>query len=212
MKKVITEREVIAFAKTGGREFSISPNDLVTPLAVDAAKSRGIVFVTESAKSVSSSKNFLRAGDSIAIGSDHTGFEMKKNVIERLKQKNFVVVDVGTNSNESCDYPDFARLVALKIQKKECNAGILIDATGIPSAITANKFKGIIAATCFNEFSARSSREHNNSNLLVIGARALGEETIYSILEVWLSTPFLGERHAKRLEKIFAIEKQNFKG
>lgn len=212
MKKVITEREILAFAKTGGREFLISPHDLVTPLAFDAAKSRGIVFVTESAKTISSPKYFLRPGDSIAIGSDHTGFALKKNVIERLKNKNFVVADVGTNSGESCDYPDFARQVALKVQKKECNAGILIDATGIPSAITANKFKGIIAATCYNEFSAKSSREHNNANVLVVGAKTLGEETIYSLLDVWLATPFLGDRHAKRLEKILAIEKQNFKG
>lgn len=211
MKKLITEREIISFAKTGGREFIISPEDLVTPLAADAAKSRGIFFVKDGSKQSSASKNFLSAGSSIAIGCDHTGFNLKKSIIEKLKQKNFTIVDVGTNSAESCDYPDFARMVALKVQKQECTAGILIDATGIPSAITANKFKGIIAATCYNEFSARSSREHNNSNVLVLGAKSLGEETCFSILSVWLSTPFLGDRHAKRLDKIFAIEKQNFK-
>ncbi|OGU34393.1 MAG: ribose 5-phosphate isomerase B, partial [Ignavibacteria bacterium GWB2_35_6b] len=124
-----------------------------------------------------------------------------------LKDKNFDIIDVGTNSKESCDYPDFAIAVAKKVGMKEVRFGILIDATGIPSAITANKFPGIRAATCYNEFSAKSAREHNNANIIVLGAKTLGEETIKSILDTWFKTNFAGERHQKRLNKITEVEK-----
>lgn len=96
----------------------------------------------------------------------------------------------------------------MKVKNGEVDFAVLVDATGIPSAITANKIPGIRACTCYNEFSARSGREHNNGNVLVMGARTLGEETIKSILEVWLNTPFGGERHQRRLDKITAIEKE----
>jgi len=98
--------------------------------------------------------------------------------------------------------------VAKSISRGETDYGILIDATGIPSAIAANKIKGIRAATCFNTFTARSSRAHNNSNILVVGAKALGEETIKLIVDEWLSTQFEGGRHQKRLDKITDIEKE----
>jgi ribose 5-phosphate isomerase B len=96
----------------------------------------------------------------------------------------------------------------LKVKNGETDFAVLIDATGIPSSITANKIPGIRACTCYNEFSARSAREHNNGNVLVMGAKTLGEETIKSILEVWLDTPFGGGRHQRRLDKITAIEKE----
>ena len=95
---------------------------------------------------------------------------------------------------------------AKKVKERSVDWGIIIDATGIPSAITANKLKGIRAATCYNEFSARSAREHNNANILVIGAKAIGEETAKSILDAWLTTNFGGGRHQRRLDKITQIE------
>ncbi len=147
----------------------------------------------------------------IIIGSDHTGFEMKSKLIVFLNKKSLSVLDVGTKSGESCDYPDFAFEVGKKVALNDADRGILLDATGIPSCITANKIPGIRAATCYNEFSAKSSREHNNSNILVLGAKTLGEETIYSIVDVWLKTNFLGERHQRRLDKITGIEKQFLK-
>lgn len=143
----------------------------------------------------------------MAIGCDHTGFSLKNLLIPILSKEGYEIIDVGTNDETSCDYPDFALKVAEEVSQGKVSFGILIDATGIPSSITANKLPGIRAATCYNEFSARSSREHNNANILVIGAKAIGEETTKSIMQVWLNSSFLGERHQKRLDKITEIEK-----
>ncbi|MBA4405779.1 ribose 5-phosphate isomerase B [bacterium] len=144
----------------------------------------------------------------ICIGSDHTGVKMKKILHDYLKQKGFELIDIGAFTEDAVDYPDIAYKVANSVVIGEVKFGIIIDATGIPSAITANKIPGIRAATCYNEFTAKSSREHNDANILVVGARALGEETIKSIADVWLSSKFLGDRHQKRLDKIKAIEEK----
>ncbi|NOX17320.1 MAG: ribose 5-phosphate isomerase B [Chlorobi bacterium] len=144
----------------------------------------------------------------IAIGSDHTGYQLKGVIAKYLSDKGFGVLDCGTFSEESCDYPDFANEVAQKVVQKQVRFGVMIDATGIPSAITANKIAGIRAATCYNEFSAKSAREHNNANMLVLGAKTLGEETIKSIVDKWIATDFAGGRHQRRLDKITAIEKR----
>ena len=109
---------------------------------------------------------------------------------------------------KSCDYPDFAEAVSEKVQLGKVDCGLIIDATGIPSAITANKLEGIRAATCYNEFSAKSARSHNDANVLVLGAKTLGEETIKSIVDVWLNTSFEGGRHQRRLDKITGIERK----
>jgi len=146
----------------------------------------------------------------IAIGSDHTGFRIKNVISKILSEKGYEIIDVGTYDEKSCDYPDFAFAVARKVRENEVKFGIIIDATGIPSSITANKLKGIRAATCYNEFSTSSAREHNNANILVLGAKSLGEETIKSILETWLNTKFGGGRHQRRLNKITEIENNNF--
>ncbi|MGD8780991.1 MAG: ribose 5-phosphate isomerase B [Ignavibacteria bacterium] len=143
----------------------------------------------------------------IAVGSDHTGFDIKEILKKFLTDRKYEVIDCGTFDRNSCDYPDFAMEVSKKVVLREVCVGILIDATGIPSAITANKFPGIRASTCYNEFSAFSSRSHNDANVLVLGAKTLGEETIKSIVNVWLKTEFEGGRHQKRLNKITALEK-----
>ncbi|KAB2838340.1 MAG: ribose 5-phosphate isomerase B [Melioribacteraceae bacterium] len=173
---------------------------------MDRIKSSKIQIVKKK-KDENEKEDILPDNNRIAIGGDHTGYEIKEVLKKFLKDKNFDVIDVGTNSKESCDYPDFAIAVAKKVAIKEARFGILIDATGIPSAITANKFPGIRAATCYNEFSAKSAREHNNANIIVLGAKTLGEETIKSILDTWLKTGFAGERHQKRLNKISDVEK-----
>ena len=129
-------------------------------------------------------------------------------LIKYLTEKNYRVYDSGTFDEKSCDYPDIAEDVADKVRLENTDCGILIDATGIPSAITANKLEGIRAATCYNEFSAKSSRSHNDANVLVLGAKSLGEETIKSITEIWLNSPFDGGRHQKRLDKITGIERK----
>ena len=127
-----------------------------------------------------------------------------------LLEKGYEILDVGTFDENPADYPDLAKIVASRVANGEFNFGILIDASGIPSAIVANKFKGIRAATCYNTFSAKSSRAHNNANVLVVGARALGEETIKIIVDEWLSTKFEGGRHQKRLDKLNDIENETF--
>ncbi|MCW8850073.1 MAG: RpiB/LacA/LacB family sugar-phosphate isomerase, partial [Melioribacteraceae bacterium] len=127
-----------------------------------------------------------------------------------LKDQGYEIIDVGTFDEASCDYPDFAIKVSQLVTSGEVYFGIILDATGIPSSITANKVSKIRAATCYNEFSARSAREHNNANVLVMGAKTLGEETIKSILYVWLNSEFLGDRHQRRLDKITELENKKY--
>jgi ribose 5-phosphate isomerase B len=142
----------------------------------------------------------------IAIGSDHAGFRLKEKIKEFLRSKGYEVLDFGTNSTESTHYPIFAKEVARAIQRREADFGILICGSGIGMCITANKFKGIRAALCLNEYMARMSRRHNNANILCLGDRVLGEELALSIVSAWLSEEFEGGRHQKRLELIQEIE------
>ena len=212
MKKLLTERDIYNAAKESSI-ILISRDDILTPSARDKIKELGLTIVDKDeaeklGDNISDSSKKVRL-NKIVLGSDHTGFKMKNILSKVLTEKGYHLIDVGTYDEKSCDYPDFAFAAAKKVQAGEADSGILIDATGIPSAITANKLNGIRAATCYNEFSVKSAREHNDANILVIGARALGEETIKSILEVWLSTKFSGGRHQKRLDKISGIEKNN---
>ncbi len=210
MKKLLTERDVDALFKMGSKSINVTKDVLITSLALDRAKSLGLnIEYGIQYKKESSTKNTSDAWvfTKVAIGSDHTGFSAKLEVIKYLSSIGVMCTDVGCISEESCDYPDFAILVSQKVLRKEVDAGIILDATGIPSCITSNKFRGIRSATCYNEFSALSARSHNNSNIICLGAKTLGIETIKSILKVWLSTSFEGGRHQKRLDKITAIEK-----
>ena len=118
------------------------------------------------------------------------------------------MLDVGTNSEDACDYPDYAYAVARIVAKGEAWRGIMIDATGVASSIVCNKVPGVRAAACFNEFVAQSSREHNDANVLTLGAKVLGPELIKSVVRVWLETWFGGGRHKKRVDKISDVEKR----
>lgn len=211
MKKLITELDVLKLHEAGVKIIPVGENEILTPLAKDRVKDLGLKIVTkEEAARIDNAENFLNTSVRLkkaAIGSDHTGFKVKNILSKILTEKGFEVIDVGTFDEKSCDYPDFAFAVAEKVQSLTVDFGIVVDATGIPSAITANKLRGIRAATCYNEFSTRSAREHNNANVLVLGAKALGEETIKFILEVWLNTNFGGGRHQRRLDKISDIER-----
>lgn len=210
MKKVITERDIINLEKKGIQILVKTKDTLITPLAYDRIRSSKFTIVekdiTHNPQSSGLATNQQKKFQKISIGSDHTGFKVKIMISRILSEQGYQINDVGTFDEKSCDYPDFARLVAECVVAGESDCGILIDATGIPSAITANKMRGIRAATCYNSFSAKSSRAHNNSNVLVLGAKALGEETIKQIVLDWLSTEFEGGRHQKRLDKITEIE------
>ncbi len=144
----------------------------------------------------------------VAIGSDHAGYRLKEVIKTRLKELGHEVLDLGTDSEESTHYPLFARDVSLAVQEGRADRGVLICGTGIGMSITANKFRGIRAALCCNEYMARMSRLHNDANVLCMGSRVVGEELAISILEVWLDTPFGGGRHEERVELILDIEKK----
>jgi len=149
----------------------------------------------------------LHQTKTIAIGSDHAGFAAKENVNSLLTELGYQVKDFGCFSLESVHYPEFGALVARAVSRGEYEKGILICGTGIGMSIVANKFSGIRAALCHDEFTAAASREHNDANILVLGARVLDEEKINAIVKIWLNTAFGGERHAQRLDMISEIEK-----
>jgi ribose 5-phosphate isomerase B len=147
----------------------------------------------------------------IGIASDHGGFELKEEVKAYLKSAGHESIDMGTVNEDSVDYPDYGVLVAEKVSKGDFEKGILICGTGIGMSIVANKFRGVRAALANDLFSARFCREHTDANILVIGGRIVGKELAREIVRTWLETPYAKGRHQRRLEKIEALEKKNFK-
>ena len=141
----------------------------------------------------------------IIIGSDHAGFDLK----EALKESFDGMVDVGTYSEDSVDYPDFAAKAARAVSSGEFERGILICGSGMGMSIVANKFSGVRAALCTDIDTARMSRMHNDANILVLAGRRTGVKTAAAIVKVWLDTPFEGGRHKRRLDKIKNIEEEN---
>lgn len=144
----------------------------------------------------------------IALGADHAGYELKDQIKQHLQSKGIEVQDEGTSSPESVDYPDFAAKVALDVQRRRAELGILVCGSGIGMAIAANKVAGIRAANVSSEYEAQMSREHNNANVLALGARIVKPEVALGIVDKWLATGFAGGRHERRVEKITDIEKQ----
>ena len=143
----------------------------------------------------------------IALGCDHGGWELK-NIIEGvLKSLDIEVVDMGTGNEDSVDYPDYGEKVAKAVSHGEVDRGIAVCGTGIGMSIVANKYPGVRAALCHDSFTARMSRLHNDSNVLVLGGRVTGREVAVEMLKQWLATPFEGGRHKRRLDKIDHIEK-----
>lgn len=144
----------------------------------------------------------------LAIGSDHGGIDLKEQVIKHLEGKGIQVKDFGTNSTDSCDYPDYALPVAEAVVNKEFDLGILICGTGIGISIAANKVPGVRAALCSDTFSAHATREHNDANILAMGARVVGTGLALDIVDAFLNAEFEGDRHVGRLNKIKAIEQK----
>jgi ribose 5-phosphate isomerase B len=148
----------------------------------------------------------------VAIGSDHGGFTMKEVLISELKTDGYEVIDCGTFNQDACDYPDFALEVAKLVNTGKAWRGVMIDGAGIGSCMVANKVPHVRAAMCYDLSSAMNSREHNDANLLTLGAGLIGTSLAKQILKTWLSTEFGGGRHAKRVDKIVSIEQQFLKG
>ncbi|NFV14397.1 ribose 5-phosphate isomerase B [Clostridium sporogenes] len=143
----------------------------------------------------------------IALGSDHAGLPLKNEIIKHLKDKGMEIEDFGTYTEESCDYPDYAKKVAEKVAAKEFDFGILVCGTGIGISIAANKVKGIRAALCSDTFSAHACREHNNANILALGQRVVGVGLALDIVDNFLNAKFQGGRHENRINKMMEIEK-----
>ena len=147
----------------------------------------------------------------IAIGCDHAGFAIKNVIIEHITKKGYDVVDVGTNSADSCHYPIYAHALCEKIQSGECELGILVCGTGIGMSIAANKHKGIRAACCSDTFSARLTREHNDANILCFGARVVGEGLALDLVDAFLSAEYLNNgNHVRRVSMLKDIEDEKF--
>ncbi len=144
----------------------------------------------------------------IALGSDHGGLSLKKEIIKHLESKNIEVMDFGTHTENSCDYPDYALKVAEEVVAQNFELGILICGTGIGISISANKVPGIRAALCHDTFSAHSTREHNNANILTLGERVVGRGLALDIVDAFINAKFEGDRHQKRIDKITEIEKK----
>lgn len=142
----------------------------------------------------------------IAIGSDHAGFELKKEIISLLNDLGIESIDYGTNGTESVDYPDIGIKVSEAVSDNKIERGILICGTGVGMSIVANKFPGVRASLCNDLFTAKMSRLHNDANILVLGGRIVGKDLAKEIVKTWINTPFEGERHCIRLNKIAQIE------
>ena len=148
----------------------------------------------------------------VFVGADHRGFELKKKVDEFLKRLGHDVVDVGTHvQGVDCDYPPIAYEVATPVAKNPDSTGILLCMSGIGHCIAANKVPGAYAALCYTKEAAALSRQHNNANILVVGSKFVDESTMFEMIKVWLSTPFEGGRHLRRIEQIKKIEKEFLK-
>jgi len=144
----------------------------------------------------------------IAVGTDHRGFAIRTKVVELVEQLGHEVQDVGTFSVDAVDYPDIAAQVAEKVSHGEVDRGILVCGKGLGMCIAANKFHGVRAAPCHDDLTAEMSRRHNDANILCLSADLLGERLIDRMIELWLSTPFEGGRHARRVQKILELEQQ----
>ncbi len=142
----------------------------------------------------------------IAIGNDHAAVDMKNTVAKHLRDLGYEVVNFGTDTGESCDYPVYGKRVADAVASGKCDLGVLICGTGIGISLAANKVKGIRAVACSEPYSAKMARAHNNANIVCFGARVIGEATALEIIDAFLSSSFEGGRHSRRVDMITAIE------
>jgi ribose 5-phosphate isomerase B len=148
----------------------------------------------------------------IAVASDHRGYSIKGKILALIVELGHEAIDMGTDSPESVDYPDFGVKVARAISEKSAERGILICGTGMGMCITANKFQGVRACTCHDDLTAEMSRRHNDANVLCLSADLLGDRLVNRMVEIWLKTEFEAGRHARRIEKINRIEGESKAG
>jgi len=205
-RPVLTTRE-LEDTPDGG-EIAIAPDTLITPLARDEVERRKIILRVAEASKQSAHSHFGRV---VALGADHGGFALKEDLKTYVRDWGYTPLDLGTSSIEAVDYPDFAEAVANAVVRGDAWRGVVIDSAGIGSSIAANKVPGARAALCYDRATARNSREHNDANILSLGARLIPADAAREILAVWLETDFGGGRHQKRVDKIRAIEDRHRK-
>ncbi|MBZ0278718.1 MAG: ribose 5-phosphate isomerase B [Anaerolineae bacterium] len=198
-RPIIDEEAINAVPE--GSTLTIPAGALVTPLARTAALTRRVTLLPAD-HTASEPDN-----QTIAIGADHGGYALKE-ALKTMLQGKYTVIDCGTNGPESVDYPDFALAVAELVSSGRAWRGIMIDGAGIGSCMVANKVPGVRAAMCYDHATAVNSREHNNANLLTLGAGLIGMNLAKQIVETWLNTPFGGGRHANRVDKIMSVERR----
>ncbi len=203
MKRVITAVDIPAAG-----DLRVPVGSIVTASARDVATARGVRILEVPEDQVSA----LAPPDrTLAIGADHGGFRLKETLKPIIEGLGFQIRDVGVNEEKPADYPDLALKVAELVAGGTASRGVVIDGAGIGSSIAANKVPGVRAALCYDKASARNSREHNDSNVLTLGARLLTESQAEEVLRTWLATPFAGGRHQARVQKILDIERQYLK-
>jgi ribose 5-phosphate isomerase B len=173
------------------------------PPAARAATGAGVEAVGGASAGGSSATGASRR---IALGADHGGYALKTKLVDHLRRAGWEIEDCGTHATEACDYPDFAHAVGSAVASGRCRAGVVVDGAGIGSAMVANKVPGVRASLCYDLSSARNAREHNHANVLTLGAGLIGEALAVQIVDTWLATPWGGDRHARRVEKIMQVE------
>ncbi len=212
-QRPLIDEEIVRRMPPGSQQI-ISKNSILTPLARQVALERQIRFEYDSTEDLGESRqSFIIEPTShtpqhtIAIGADHGGYALKEQLKDVLAAENaaFIVVDCGTHSIDSVDYPDYAFAVARMVGSGQAWRGIIIDGAGIGSCMAANKVPGVRAAMCYDQATAVNSREHNNANVLTLGAGLIGPNLARQIVQTWLQTDFAGGRHARRVDKIDQI-------
>ncbi len=211
-RRLVTEHDLRGLPF--GSDFQVPEAGLITPLARQVAMDRHITLHKTSAPATTTKKqtprtpNVAAGGKAVAIGADHGGFQLKETLKAYLHELGHEVIDCGTNSTEAVDYPDFALAVAELVSQGRAWRGILVDGAGIGSCMVANKVPDVRAAMCYDQSTAVNSREHNDANVLTLGAGLIGETLARQIVKTWLETPFGGGRHARRVEKIMETERR----
>jgi ribose 5-phosphate isomerase B len=206
-RATVTEADVLAAPR--GSQLSVASEAVITPLARDTARERQVELVQEP---VAAPQNAPTSGSTmdrtVAVGADHGGYTLKEDLKAYVGELGYAVVDCGTHSTASVDYPDFAYAVARLVAEGRAWRGIIVDGAGIGSCMAANKIPGVRAAMCYDHATASNSREHNDANVLTLGGMLLGRNLARQIVKTWLDTGFGGGRHARRVEKIMGIEQR----
>jgi ribose 5-phosphate isomerase B len=214
-RALITEADLRDLSR--GEQFTVPEGALVTPLARQIALERRLELVPEKGNpqptmvvgTIQADKQTQQR--TVAIGADHGGYQMKQDLKEFLGDLGYSVVDCGTDSSDSVDYPDYAFAVAQLVAQGRAWRGIMVDGAGIGSCMAANKVPGVRAAMCYDQATAVNSREHNDANVLTLGAGLIGRNLARQIVKAWLETASGGDRHSRRVNKIMDIEKRFLK-